>query len=193
MELQIVLLARAPTPEDALELEARRRIYEAVRERPGLHFSEVVRLLDYAPTTVRYHLTVLEREGVLSSLAIGRYLRYYPRERGAEFQRDTLGPDEKRTLAVLRQRVPLAIAVELLINGERTHGPLAEAVGVSPSTLTHHLQKMAPAGVVLLRREGRETHVALAAPETVKTLLKRFPPMGDLADALVDLFEDVGL
>lgn len=189
----LLVLARAPSPEDALELDARRRIAEVVQATPGIHFSEVVRALDYAPTTVRYHLSVLEREGVLSSLEVGRYLRYYPREKGEHLRRDALSGEEKRVLAMLRQRVPLAVAIELLVHGPTTHAPLAATVGVSPSTLTHHLQKMAAVGVVAMDREGRETRIALAAPDLVRALVARYAPKPDLADAVVDLFEDVGL
>ncbi|HLE96211.1 MAG TPA: ArsR family transcriptional regulator [Candidatus Thermoplasmatota archaeon] len=189
--LPVVALARGP--EDALELQARQRIFDKVRERPGIHFSEIVRELDYAPTTVRYHLSVLEREGVLSSLEVGRYLRYYPREQGERFLRDVLSPEEKRALAMLRQRVPLAVAVELLVNGERTHGQLTTAVGVSPSTMTHHLKRMTQVGVVQQAREGREVHVSLVRPEQVRELLKKYEIKPDLADTAVDVFEDVGL
>lgn len=192
MEATLLVLARAPSPEDALELDARRRIAEVVAATPGIHFSDVVRALDYAPTTVRYHLGVLEREGVLSSLEVGRYLRYYPRERGEHLRREALSADEKRILAMLRQRVPLAVAIEILVRGPTTHAPLAAAIGVSPSTLTHHLQKMAASGVVVLQREGRETRISLAAPDRVRALVARYAPKPDLADALVDLFEDVG-
>lgn len=155
-----------------------------------MHFSDLVREFEYAPTTVRYHLTVLERERVVSALAIGHYLRYYPREPGDVFRRDVLSPEEKRTLAVLRQRVPLGVAAELL-TGERTHGSLAAAVAVSPSTLTHHLQRMLAAGVVALRKEGRETRVTLVQPDLVRRLFAQYRPAPDLADALVDLFEDL--
>ncbi|WP_440900705.1 ArsR/SmtB family transcription factor, partial [Actinosynnema sp.] len=47
--------------------------------------------------------------------------------------------------------------------GELTVGALTEALGISQSTCSHHLRKLADTGFVVLRREGTSTRVAVNA------------------------------
>lgn len=74
-------------------------------------------------------------------------------------------------LAAIADPVRLEIVRELVDGAEHTAGTLAEQVGVSPSTLTHHLRIMRDAGMVRTRAEGVHRWTSLRMDE----LEQRFP------------------
>jgi len=70
--------------DEALSHPVRRRIYSLVAERGALGFNELWRELGVAKATVAWHLSVLERLGLLSTVRYRRYLlAYLPGPRGA--------------------------------------------------------------------------------------------------------------
>lgn len=183
-----------PEDPEALELASRRRIYQLLLDYPGLHLNDVARRLeDLSDSTVRYHLDRLVREGLVSQTQEGGYLRFYPRVEGGPARRDLLDPRQKRALALLRQRVPLGVVLHLLAHGPTSQGDLAVALGVAASTLAHHLDKLRDAELVTKEREGRRVLYRLVDAPAVGDLLYRFEATPDLADAFVDLFEEIGL
>ena len=62
-----------------------------------------------------------------------------------------------RALADTQRRTLLRV----LRGGERAAGELAEALGLAPATLSHHLSLLRAAGLVRVRREGRQRIYAL--------------------------------
>ncbi len=79
---------------DALELETRRRIYRKVSAVPGMYFREIQRTLGLEVGETEYHLSYLERAGLLSVQLEGNRKRYFAR--GAVDERD------RRLLSLLR-------------------------------------------------------------------------------------------
>lgn len=51
--------------------------------------------------------------------------------------------------------------LRLLRGGERAAGELADALGLAPATLSHHLSLLRNAGLVRVRRDGRQRIYAL--------------------------------
>jgi len=134
---------------EPLGQETRRRIYELVRAQPGAHLREIARLLGLSITLVDYHLRFLAKHELVGFTADGEYKRCYPRYAPGDAEaKPALDEADKRVLALLRQRVPLALLLRLLEVEEAAHGALLPFSGVSPSTLSHHLKKMVSAGVV---------------------------------------------
>lgn len=175
-----------------LELETRRRIYETVVHYPGLHLREVARQTGYQLGLVEYHLTQLLRHELVYEIADGEYRRYYPRDPlGVGERRDVLSAEEKRTVALLRQRVPLEIILLLLHRGPATHKELLAEVSVGASTLTHHLRKLLERAVVV-RREDRAFQLADA--KGLHLLLLKFRPHpGTLSEGFAQIWEELAL
>lgn len=169
-------------------------MYRHVLDAPGLHLSELLRRFPLAPSTVRYHLDQLERMGLLTRMEEGGYVRYYARLGGGTGPKDALSRDDKRLVALLRQRAPAAIVHHLLEAGEASQGELATAARMSPSALAYHLKKLLEADLVAARREGKETRYSLTDPARVAALVYRLEPASpDLADAFADAFDDLRL
>jgi predicted transcriptional regulator len=160
--------------EDILAVEARRKLYEFVRNNPGFHLREIARALDLSITLADYHLRFLEKHELVSASMDGEYKRYYPRSvPGAEDSRPALTDAQKGILAFLRQPVPLRVLAFLMERESASHKEMLERVPVSPSTLSHHLKKMQIAGV-LERADGTDRGYKIAEPKTVALLMTMY-------------------
>jgi DNA-binding transcriptional ArsR family regulator len=66
------------TRERVVDLEARRKVLEYLRNHPGAHFRELLRALGLGSGALHYHLYVLERAGIIVPQRDGMYRRYFP-------------------------------------------------------------------------------------------------------------------
>lgn len=153
------------TKEEALELDARRRIYEHILATPGTHLRGVHRAVRLPFGQVLYHLNYLEKLEMVVVKKDGKFSRY--------FVKNLLGRKEKDAISVLRHEVPRTVSILLLFHKQLSHKAILEHVGVSPSTLSFHLAKMVDAGVVMREQRGRESIYMLADESLVtKTLIR---------------------
>ncbi|MGC9554999.1 MAG: winged helix-turn-helix transcriptional regulator [Thermoplasmatota archaeon] len=166
--------------EDSLALETRRDIYTTIVRYPGLHERELARKLDMSLSTLDYHLHYMEKRDLVVSRKDGRYTRY--------FATRTVGREDKRVIALLRQKTPRDIALHLLLHPEAVHKDLARAVGKSPSTVSFHLKKMIDAGMVEPISLGRETAYRITDEEQVVNNLITYQET--FVDDAVDRFVD---
>lgn len=153
------------TKEEALELDARRQIYEYILATPGTHLRGVHRAVSLPFGQVLYHLNYLEKLDLVVVKKDGKFSRY--------FVKNLLGRREKDVISVLRHEVPRTIAILLLFYKELSHRAILEHVTVSPSTLSFHLAKMVDAGLVGREQRGRESIYRLLDEEiTTKTFIR---------------------
>lgn len=153
------------TKEEALELDARRQIYEHILATPGTHLRGVHRAVRLPFGQVLYHLNYLEKLELVVVKKDGKFSRY--------FIKNLIGRQEKNVISVLRHEVPRTISVLLLFHQELTHKQILQHVTVSPSTLSFHLAKMVEAEVILREQRGRESLYHLLDRDlTTKTLIR---------------------
>lgn len=141
------------TESELLENEVRQAIYEAVVASPGDYVAAITEEMAVAPSTVRYHLRVLEKEGLVKS----------ERFRG-----------KRRVLPVQSDDVPLAAAfsdepasslIQVIDDNEPVRvSDLAAAVDRAPSTVSYHLSRLEADGVVVRERSGESVLVSLTPP-----------------------------
>jgi predicted transcriptional regulator len=176
---------------EALELETRKKIYETVKRFPGLHLREIARQLDMSVPLVDYHLNFLEKYGLVTGVMDAQFKRFYPRDPiGSGIQTDRFSIEEKKVMGVLRQRIPLQIVLLLLKEGTVRHKDMLPLMGVSPSTLSHHIGKLLRRNVIRRTEEG----FMLTDPEgTVRLLMKLEIPPGSLSDAFARVWEELRL
>jgi len=148
---------------NGLELESRKRIYEYLTANPGVHLRRIGQALGMSTGMLSYHLGVLEREELVKSEAARHRRRY--------FLAQAYRPEQRLVVALLRERVPRRVLIELATHGERTFADLLAATGVTKSTLSYHLAKVVASGVVVRGRLDRESVFALRDGAGVTNLI----------------------
>lgn len=184
----IMLVRREKEP---LDLDARKKIFEHVREYPGLHLSEIARGVDMDTNHTKYHLEVLERHDLISSRKEEGYWRFYPREDSELGPREVLDPEEKEWLSLLRRRVPLQATLVLLDRDQAASGEIADALEVAPSTFHYHANKMEEVDLVESKKQGRKRIYALSDPERVAELVVRYEPPDELVKGFLEAWEEI--
>ncbi len=173
--------------EKALELEARRTIYEFVVSSPGTHLREIQRQIDLPLGTVEYHLKYLVDKEMLVEKTEGNYKRYYPI--------GMYGSVDKKLLSLLRQEIPRRIVMKLLLNPGINFKALSEGFHVSASTLSYHLSKLVKGEVVRKIKKGRESlYYVNNQEEVAKVLLTHRKSFLDgLVESFANLWEEFKL
>lgn len=150
---------------DPLEHEGRERLHERVRAEPGVHLSAVSESADLPLSTARYHLRVLEHEGLVRGVKLRGKRRYFPPDVEAEALVAALAYDATGTM--LRS---------LVREGPGSVSELADRLDRDPSTVSHHLDRLADDGLVEREREGAAV-VSTAVP-AVEAAVEEFDAGG---------------
>lgn len=149
-----------------LSLTTRRELFEHVQENPGIHFSQLKRDLDMETGLLQYHLQELEEYDVLESEDHqGKRRVFVARE---------LDEEERAILAVLRYETTRGILLYLLGDGPARNGAIAEALEVTPATISWHLSNLQEDDIVESVKDGRTTLYQVANEELTVQLLMRY-------------------
>jgi len=95
--------------DDILKLETRREIYNLILKNPGLHFREIKRRTNLPIGSLQYHLSKLNKYGLIFKKFDNSYNRYYASK--------SVGKKETDIINLLRQKTPLKIILLLLCPG----------------------------------------------------------------------------
>lgn len=148
---------------DPLELQNRKRIFECVREAPGIHFREIQRRTNLPVGVLEYHLGYLVDRSILMLNKSGSFSRYFP---GGQ-----MNQEKQRMLSALRQEIPRGIILYLMTHSGATHGEVLSKFSISGGTLSYHLKKLAGLGVVRVEKVGRKSILTVVDPDKVADLL----------------------
>ena len=142
--------------DDPLEHETRERLYECIRDSPGVYLSEITEETGLKMGTARYHLRILEFENLVTSEEIRGRRRYVP-----------VGTEWAELEAALHDETTARIIESLADEGPDSVTGLAERLDRDPSTITHHLDRLAEDGIVERERDGRAVVNKLAEPARI--------------------------
>jgi len=128
--------------DELLDQENRGMIRGYLLVHPGDSYSDIRRNLGLSNGTLSYHLTVLEREGIIQSQTRGSRKLFFPRE--ARLPNDGGGMHEVqlRMLRAVREIPGLAVT------------DLAGALGISSQLALYHLRDLAAKGRIRFERRG---------------------------------------
>jgi DNA-binding transcriptional ArsR family regulator len=133
-----------------LKNKVREELMTLIRAEPGIHASDMARRVDAGWGTIVYHLHVMERNKLISSLVDGRHKRFFPV--------GEVDWSKRGQLAALRN--PMTRSLYELIQEDPgvIQGSLAKAVGISVPSVIWHLKRLEDAGLVGRDKQGRKVH-----------------------------------
>ncbi|WP_340820782.1 winged helix-turn-helix transcriptional regulator [Methanolobus sp. WCC4] len=165
-----------------LELDTRKRIFDTIHSSPGIHLRELERHLGIAVGNLQYHLHYMEKKGLVSILRDEQFVRYFVKDR-------ELSDNDRMILSFLRKKACRHILMDLMEEPGMNNKGISSSVGLSPSTVSWHLNKMVASGVVSKTVHGRESNFEVVDPETVAGLMISYK--GSFFDKLLDNFIDM--
>lgn len=151
---------------DPLEHDLRKELHDDIHQTSGTYVSDLRETYDIHRSTLRYHLDVLERRGLVSSDTIFGQLWYAPAGSDGNELRAALTND---TIGELVDSIALLEPVSVT--------DLASEVERSPSTVSYHLERLEYEGVI--EQERRSTTVLSRLASDVRT---EFESLEDSAD-----------
>lgn len=148
--------------------KTRKRVARRIHTSPGIHFNELVRVLDLAPGQVQYHLKQLCSSGAVTDEQRYGRTHYYPPECN-EWRRGAL--------SLLRRETAGDIVALLCDHGPTPPQMVADDLDIARSTLEWHAEHLIEQDVVVKKRDERN-HVTLALvrPAETSRLLREVTP-----------------
>ena len=147
---------------DPLANDRRATVYETITASPGIYLSKLSEETAIHRSTVRYHVRVLEEEGLIAEKLLQGKHRLYPVE-----QR------ERSLIAALDEEATAGVLQALLRLEPASVSALATDLDRAPSTVSHHLTRLAEDELVIRERDGNTVltnlsqHVREAMQSTV--------------------------
>jgi len=124
------------TPENVLNTDVRKNLYEYIEEYPGSHLREIARELDLKPSNAAWHLRKLEQTNIVRSRDIGGKKVYYLVEGGAEARKEAIAE------AILRNQNAKEIMQYLVDHPGKHLLEISHALYLNHHTVKWHIKKM---------------------------------------------------
>jgi len=134
---------------DIRQQNIRGRIYQHIKEKPGVNFSEIRKEMNISNGTTIYHLTVLQREGFIRSAMGGNRKQFWVKSEFPGSESAALTELQRNIVALLDK------------NGKMSRSDILEKLGVSRSTLDENLKRLAENGTINVEKEGKSNFCSL--------------------------------
>jgi len=148
--------------DDPLALATRRRIYDAVRQAPGIGAREVQRVAGTGWGETTYHLDRLTTAGLVHREPSTFQDHYYVAE---------VPLADRKLLGLTRSPSARRLLVVLLEAGEATVPDLTARTNLSEGRVSIHLRRLVATGVIVTGRRGRWRTFRVADQDRVVRLL----------------------
>jgi DNA-binding MarR family transcriptional regulator len=126
--------------ETSFELKRRRELYEFIAHHSGLHMRDISRQMNIPFTSLKYHLTYLEKKGFIISKEDGKFNRY--------FISNAISDQEKKVLNCFRKKATLHIILWLFVTIQCSQRDLSRYLEKHPATIGFHLRNMLRADII---------------------------------------------
>ncbi len=117
-----------------LDLESRRRIYEAIEKNPGIHFRELLKMLNINTGELQYHLGVLIKNNLISEREVNNMKVYFPTKMPNQRMKDVL--------PYLRNSITKAIIINIAMNPGISQKELYNNIKASNKTIASNILKL---------------------------------------------------
>lgn len=156
---------------ELLSHDARMRMFEYVREKPGAHLSQIHEAMGLGWGATVYHLRRMREAQLLTARTVGNQLCHF-------VNGDHHTPEEQQVLAAAKGPKAQAIVDYLKLRGASPQHEIARELGMSSALVSWHAKRLEDLGVVERVRAGRECRLALrsAAARVVRVQPVAAPP-----------------
>ncbi len=120
----------------------RKVIFQTIKEKPGIHFREIMRERALKPGVLAYHLNILEKMEFIKSTQKGIYRCFYLTNIKSDF---------KIVLSTMQQNVLLTIKE----NPGITLTELSSSIGRNKVLLNYHAGRLEDAGMIVKEKKGK--------------------------------------
>ena len=165
---------------EVLHLEIRKQIYSILEKNPGINLSTMSEHLNISVQLADYHLSYLEKHGIITIDKKGGYKRYYIKGK--------IGIEDKKMLSLLHMDIPLSIVVFLLNHPSSKPKMIREELKISPALLTYYLKKLAKHQIIGQRLPTEKNHFSVLEPDKIIGLLIQYKK-----NVLLERFSDTWL
>jgi DNA-binding transcriptional ArsR family regulator len=131
----------------------RTQIYNYIEGNPGVQFRGICAALSLPVGLAQYHLGILIKAGLVSSIRDGRYKRFF---RSKKFSKKAM-----LTISLLRHKTAKRILKALLHKKQLSHGELAFEVSITSQALTWQMKRLGKTEFVMETSEGLKTIYSL--------------------------------
>ena len=153
----VLLYSRLARPK-LLDMRVRQEVHELVAREPGIHTREIVRALGAADGQIAYHLGVLAREKLLTSVGTPGFRRWFVTGRHS--------PAQMRAIAALRDPTRRRLYDAIVATPGASLVDVVERAGVSMPQASRASKALERAGLIERTRAGRSLGLRpLHAPE----------------------------
>jgi len=154
---------------NVLDQDMRARIYEYIRQNPGIHLRGLSSGMQVKLGTLRYHLALLQHTHKIAVSGDNASVRFYENS-------GTYSTEEQQIIKHLRNETTKKILAVLLDRPMATRQDIADAVGVSGPSVSWHMKRLEEDRILLSRRSGRLTAYEIPAPVAGYLIRQIRPP-----------------
>ncbi|OYT45451.1 MAG: hypothetical protein DRN37_05945 [Thermoplasmata archaeon] len=133
-------------------------LLDLITVNPGINLTSIRKELELSQGAVSYHIMKLEKSGKIFSDKGSKERRYYPSSMGYTNAMKMARRDEMES--ILSNETSARI-VELLREGSKSQNELVKTLGISPSTVHWHMERMRSASMVRKEQRGRSVYYEL--------------------------------
>jgi DNA-binding MarR family transcriptional regulator len=142
--------------DELLENDRRARIFELIRQNPGIHLSDIARQLDYAWGTTLHHLRKLRADRLIMFKEIGHHKSFFVNGSG-------LSETQMQAMSLIKNGTLSKLASYLEEHPRVSLKELSEALQISPPLAAFHIRKLEKAGLVQKVRDGKSVRLSTTA------------------------------
>ena len=142
------------------EIKIRREIYEFISQNPGLHLRDISRRMNIPFSTLKYHLSSLEKRNIVSFEKQGKYERFFVSKK--------IGEEEKKIIGFLQKKEYLHIILWFYMVVQFSQKELARYMEKHPTTVGFHLRRLRQAGIVKVIPIENGMIVKESLPQTIE-------------------------
>jgi DNA-binding MarR family transcriptional regulator len=138
--------------DEVLDHERRAQIFELIKQRPGVHLSEIARALDLAWGPTLHHLRKLREQRIVSIKNVGHRKCFFINGSGYSDQ-------QMEAMSLLKSDTLAEVAAAIESHPDSSLKEVSESLGISSPLAAHHVRKLVKAGLVRKERDGRRVRL----------------------------------